>query len=292
MSISRFYNAAKIFGFKGFVQICLNRFLLRILNQLDRHTIRSYEIVYGLLQQGTNIIAKSDHIELMSTLNGRTYQFVLLKIGSDLQVYKQLILNEEYAPAIEIIKQYGIVPSTMLDAGANIGLATIYFKAFFPELQILAVEPSFYIYQRLRNHIGLNQLNDISTVNAAVWLFNTKLRIDKSFRDGLDWATRTVVSNGGDEQVDALDIPSLLVQRNFQTLDILKMDIEGAESEIFRDSESVESWLPKVRCLILEIHDEFNCRQRIVDILKAKNFRLFDSHEYTIAINLNIIEQE
>lgn len=289
MSIHQFYKAGRIFGRSGFTRIIISRILNRITKLLDRSVIRNYEITYALLKRGNSIRVEGSVIKLMYEINHRPYEFSLLKKGSDLQVFDQLILNKEYLSAIRIINNAGILPESMIDAGANIGLASLYFKAFYPQLDILAIEPSLQIYNRLDNHIRINKIDKVSAINGAVWRDNGKLRIENSFRDGLDWSTRTVKSAEGDLAVDAYDIPTLMAHLNVQVLDILKMDIEGAESDVFLNEETVQNWLPFVKCLIVEIHDEFDCRERIMDILSACKFTTHESKEYTIAINTPLV---
>lgn len=291
MAFLHFMNAAKSFGIIGFLQILLSRLMLRVLNKLDRHTIKNYEVLFSIIRQGTPIVSKKETIKLSYLINNNEHKFSLIKRGSDLQVFNQLILKKEYFEAIDLIKSNGINPISMLDAGANIGLATIYFKAFFPNLKVLAVEPSQQVYERMRHHILINKLKNVSSFNGAVWSKNTNLELDTSFRDKQDWSIRTISKKGKGAEIEALSIPSLMTRMNLQTLDILKMDIEGAESEIFANIETVEEWLSKVKCLIVEIHDEFNCREQILETLKSFNYKLFDTHEYTVAINRQYIRK-
>jgi FkbM family methyltransferase len=287
---SRFYFAAKLFGITGFIQIVISKLLMALHKLLNKLVLKNYAIINALLHQGVLVSKKNEIVDFCYKINDKDYSFSLIWYGSDLQVFEQLMLHNEYVPAIEILNEFGIKPSTMIDAGANIGLATIYFKAFFPDLSVLAIEPSTPIYVRAKTHFDNNQLTDVTTMNAAVWCENTRLQIDNSFGDGEDWATRTI--QGKDEQgtVDAFSIPTLLAKMNWQQVDILKMDIEGAESDVFRDRQEVENWLGLVQCLIIEIHDEFNCRNRIEHILKENQFKLFTTHEYTVAINGQLVK--
>jgi len=63
--------------------------------------------------------------------------------------------------------------------------------------------------------------------------------------DNSEWST-TVRECIDDEQADleALDIATLLSQSNYGKIDILKIDIEGAEKIVF--SRNFESWVNKV----------------------------------------------
>ena len=74
---------------------------------------------------------------------------------------------------------------------------------------------------------------------------------------------------GGGEKVDTTTIPSLLIQLNKSTIDILKMDIEGAEREVLRSGDS--NWLRNVRLLLLETHGD-EIEHEVMPILKLNGF--------------------
>lgn len=76
-------------------------------------------------------------------------------------------------------------------------------------------------------------------------------------------------------------------QNNFDCIDILKMDIEGAEKELFAASDL--SFLKHTKCIAIEIHDEFNCRNSIYQRLADYGFTRFNAGELTIGVNRNFL---
>jgi hypothetical protein len=70
-------------------------------------------------------------------------------------------------------------------------------------------------------------------------------------------------------------------------IDILKIDIEGSEKQVFTQVGASLDFLRITRCLVIEIHDEFNCREDIYNILTANHFEISEAGEMTIAINKN-----
>jgi len=72
-------------------------------------------------------------------------------------------------------------------------------------------------------------------------------------------------------------------------IDILKIDIEGAERFVFANKESAEKFLPLVKFIVLEIHDEYNIRDSTCSLLAKFNFSFFESGEFTIAVNNTLI---
>ena len=68
-------------------------------------------------------------------------------------------------------------------------------------------------------------------------------------------------------------------------MDILKIDIEGSEKQIFTSPVANFNFLKSTKCIAIEIHDEFDCREEICNILTDYGFVLFNQGELTIGIN-------
>ena len=56
----------------------------------------------------------------------------------------------------------------IIDAGANIGMATLYFKFLYPKAKIIAFEPFGATFAVLMDNIELNNLKDVRLVNSAL----------------------------------------------------------------------------------------------------------------------------
>jgi len=78
-------------------------------------------------------------------------------------------------------------------------------------------------------------------------------------------------------------------QRNWETIDILKLDIEGAEKNVFE--KNFEKWLPKVKILIIEFHDRMieGCSSTALKALSYYNFCSESKGENTIFYNQEFI---
>ena len=77
-------------------------------------------------------------------------------------------------------------------------------------------------------------------------------------------------------------------KNNLKSITLLKIDIEGAERFIFDDNVDL-SFLSITKVIAIEIHDEFQIREKIYSILKKNNFHLFESGELTIGINTKLL---
>lgn len=145
----------------------------------------------------------------------------------------------------------------IIDAGAHIGLATIYFKWLYPEAKITAFEPNPELFKLLERNVNENKLTNVTLVPAAL----SKHRGTASlWVDATDWKWWSVGSlkpgawNG--EQKDQKEIVVETVKlydfvQKMDRVDLLKMDIEGAESQVIR---GLREQLDKVTELIFEFH--------------------------------------
>ena len=103
--------------------------------------------------------------------------------------------------------------------------------------------------------------------------------------DGREWATQVRESNGreDDATVEGWDIPSLLELAGGREIDLLKVDIEGSELEIFDNNSS--RWLPKVRNICIELHGP-DCEKAFLRALGDFDYDLERAGELTICWNL------
>ncbi len=199
---------------------------------------------------------------------------------SDLAVFKQIMIEEEYAPVLEVFDELQTAPKTVLDLGANIGLTSLYLKAHYPDAQVVALEPSASTLERLRKIAQLNH-TDLDTLGAGIWSSDGELSVSRKFRDGEDWSV-TLVEQPGPKTVRVYSMLSLLSKLGWDRVDFLKIDVEGGEFEVF-SAKSDLSWLSKIDVLAIEIHDEVGPRSSIETLLKQEGFTLAHAGELTIA---------
>jgi FkbM family methyltransferase len=137
----------------------------------------------------------------------------------------------------------------VLDCGANIGLATLYFKRLYPGARVTAYEADPDICAVLSRNLRRNGCADVEVVNAAVWTGDGPV----AFRcDGADsGAVDSVagISSGRTATVPGVRLRSVLAEGE---VSLLKLDIEGGEEDVLRDSFDA---LRNVRVLLLDLHE-------------------------------------
>jgi FkbM family methyltransferase len=146
---------------------------------------------------------------------------------------------------------------TIVDAGANIGAASLYFRHRYPDSTIIAIEPDPENFSVLRSNLGQSSAH---LHQAALWPVPAQLSLD--FSIPAECAVRTLEPQitAGKEQISPFSlVPTLTPQeliKSYGTIDLFKIDIEGAESLLFSPDHDL-SWLSEVGILVIELHDRY-----------------------------------
>jgi FkbM family methyltransferase len=160
----------------------------------------------------------------------------------------------------------------VVDAGASIGLAAILFANLFPAAHIVCLEPHPVNFELLRMNTA--PYPNIIPVWAGVWNSHAPLRILNA--DGPTYGYRTAVAvEGSDGSIPGMSVPELIESIGEDRISLLKVDIEGAESEVF--SEGTTSWLSKVDAIMIELHEHLSpgCSQSFYRALVPYSFRTY-----------------
>lgn len=215
-----------------------------------RNGVRSAKYIYqwGIFE-GTKIflsVSKSGALSSFSIPNIRA-EFYLRPGTSDVSVFDHVFVDKEYELG-STVKD----PKFIIDAGANIGCTSVYFANKYPNAKIVAVEPEQSNFELLVKNC--KPYPNITPIQAAVWKNKAILRIENPNAD--NWSFR--VEETEDEKWTGISIPALtildlMLLEEHETIDILKIDIESGEKEVFESG--YEKWLPKVNVLITELHD-------------------------------------
>lgn len=189
-------------------------------------------------------------------------------------LWKEIFVNEDYKIDLDKPDPY------VLDVGAHIGTATIYFKTLYPKAEILAFEPNPNTAKLLRSNIEANNLKDVAVIEAAVWKKEGKipLYIDTVNENPWTWGD-SLVENIWSSKTPPTPIKVKSVRLSSylgRPIDLLKLDIEGVEEEVVRECSDK---LSVVKNLILEYHgtpktNSANGFEEIVRILEGVGFKL------------------
>jgi FkbM family methyltransferase len=169
---------------------------------------------------------------------------VTLRLGtSDIAMFDQAFRRAPFAWT------FAEPPQTIVDAGAYIGLSAVKLAARYPGALIIAVEPDAENFELLTKNTA--SFPNVRPVRAALWTHSGEISLADPGRGA--WGLQVTEPDSTGERIRAITLDELLREHDLAQVDLLKMDIEGSEKEIFADPES---WLPAVRAIYAVLHDK------------------------------------
>ena len=156
----------------------------------------------------------------------------------------------------------------IVDAGANIGLFTVLCQNINRCAKYICIEPESSNCILLKKNVKEKS----KIYKKALWNKEANLLIDGS--DGGDWGftVKEIDGNCNENAVGAISMLGLMKLEKVSRINILKMDIEGSEYEVF--DETAETWIDCIDCLIIEIHDgiRVGCSRRVMENMEQHGF--------------------
>ena len=170
---------------------------------------------------------------------GKPVKFVVGSL-SDLLVLRDTFLFDDFGA-------YSGDPRLIVDLGSNIGASVVYFRRRFPASRIVAVEPDPHAFELLRRNTaaydGIELRNVAVTAEPGpVTLYQHQESWVSSLHSG--WQGAAPITVQGET------LGAILRDAGVDQVDLLKMDVEGAEFQILPAFER----LPDVQALICEVH--------------------------------------
>jgi FkbM family methyltransferase len=197
---------------------------------------------------------------------------------SDTFTFAEILLRKGYESMLEGLRRPA---TTWVDIGAHVGLATLYASAACPGMRGICLEPVAESAALLRRNIANNGL-PFTVVEAAVGdggaarLFKTgwwsscttqpevaALRLGNIRRPEHTHALQS-------ELVPTITIGTLLDTCDLDTVDLMKIDAEGAEAVLFA---TPEPWMRRVGRICLDLHARYVETARVERVLTEVGFR-------------------
>jgi len=158
--------------------------------------------------------------------------------------------------SVFVREDYGVelspAPATIIDAGAYVGFSAIYFAEKYPAATILALEPEPSNFALLVLNVA--SYPNIIPLEQALWYRDC--RLDLHDPGAGHWAFYVTPDESHAirprAQVEAVTVRTLMERFAFNHVDLLKIDVEGAEKEIF---EHAGDWIEHVGAIFTELHD-------------------------------------
>jgi FkbM family methyltransferase len=172
-----------------------------------------------------------------------TRHSIHLRLGtSDFCAYKDVFIRDDkrYDPDLPAFD-----PSVIVDAGAHIGMASLRFACHYPHATIIAIEPEPSNFTFLCRNSA--PYKNIIPVEAALWKEDGEVGLEAS---NVHPKGAFQIAESGKTRVRAITVPTLMKEMNIGFIDLLKVDIEGAEKEVFEACD----WIEDVGIIAIELH--------------------------------------
>lgn len=235
----------------------------------------SQALGWGATLRNVAAIAFSGGDRLL-TVPGLTGKIRVRANDSDLVMFEQVFVGGDYD------FDFGFEPATIIDAGANAGYATLFFHRRHPAAKIIAVEPDPTTFETLaQNTAGIAQ---VRAIRGGLWSGRQALAIANPDAPKCMVSLRPAGAPG-DGNIEGYGVADLMRIAGTGIIDVLKMDIEGGELEVF--TANAAEWLPKVRVLMVELHDRLRpgCAEAFYAAIRGMHFSQWQKGDVVAIIN-------
>ncbi len=178
----------------------------------------------------------------------------------------------------------------IFDVGSNIGIATLFFKSFYPNAAIYSFEPDPDTFSLLDSNIRENNLTSVFRTKAGLsdfdgksmlyvphWSNGSSSILQEKIEIERGYASQCFAlpeSNIKEKEIDVIKCSDFIRKHNIERIDLLKIDAEGSEESIIND---LRNRLDIIDFVVMEFHfskDLFNKNSlgRIISVLERADF--------------------
>ncbi len=224
-------------------------------------------------------------ILLSDSYNHKKLKLYVKDYSSDLFIYDRIFVEKEYEIVPKLLKSRKIKPKMMLDCGCNIASTPIFMNMYFDNLRYICIEPDSSNIEQAHKNLQINNITNYKLYHKGIWSSKQMRYINRNAVDGLN-RDYYLVDTITDTPIETISIADIIFENEIDIIDFLKLDIEGIEEELFKNTpESDYRWLDQVRILSINIHDELECRENILKVLSDRHFEIKQEGELTLGIN-------
>ncbi len=157
----------------------------------------------------------------------------------------------------------------ILDCGANVGLASLFFRRIYPQASITAYEADPALFAILNTNLKANGASGVDTRHAALWTSTGSLTFQCEGSDSGMIGSLPGAIDGTSTTVPSLRLRDVIDEG---PIDLLKLDIEGAEDAVLADCEPV---LHRVKAIVMDLHEfdpSVRTTPRVLELLTRAGF--------------------
>lgn len=227
------------------------------------------------------------NIKIKTSKTGKD-SFYVRPFTTDKYLVNNLLLDNGEYDFIYLDKYSWIKNSqVIIDAGACIGMFSRMINKICKNSTIIAIEPETNNFNLLVKNT--KKYNNIICKKNGLWNKKCNLIVEESSNGAWGFTVKEA-KNNEKYDINAISIENIINEYKIDTIDILKLDIEGSEVEVF--DKNCERWLNKVKVCIIEFHERKRPKssKKIINIMKKNNFDYFIYTENYVFIKKELIE--
>jgi FkbM family methyltransferase len=248
-------------------------------NKLSTFVRLTYK--YGLI--------KSLGLILWHKIKIKDFEIEIRKGTSDLIVFQQVFLLPNYNLASIVDRLFKEKKLTIVDLGANVGFFSIKSLLDFNINKIYSFEPEFSNINQFEKNTKFVPKESLEIIKCAI--SDLKGYANFTMETGSEWSARIDEdSSKNNYKVETVVYSDYLEEKKLDYIDILKIDIEGAERFLFSDKEKCQ-FIKNTGIVIIELHESYSpgCSR---DFFSAINhwlpkWRMYIRGENIVIVNLS-----
>ncbi|MBT2619725.1 FkbM family methyltransferase [Chryseobacterium sp. ISL-6] len=203
----------------------------------------------------------------------KRFDTYLRTFKGDIDIFYEIFWKETYKEHLQFLVND---PKIIVDLGAHIGMTSMYLSLKYPNSKIYSVEASQENFEILKTNT--KSFTNIVCLNAAAHFEDGTLKFG-----GDELSYNQKVSEQG-ILTKALSMGSIMKSYDIEKIDLLKIDIEGAEIELLSKNNS---WLQKVENIVIEIHPPYDAKSLNNDI-EPYNFSIKNQRKDVLFVNKSL----
>lgn len=202
-------------------------------------------------------------------LNGYTFHF-------NHEIEFRYLYEEIFKKYIYYV-QLDYLNPRIIDCGAHIGMATMYFKSMYPDARITAFEPEPPNLELLMKNLEVNKMDtNVEVIPKAVWSSEGQMELHVDADEENHWSSTSSLFKGSwtTKQPTAPIVVETVRLSSYlnEPIDILKLDVEGAETEVLKECRDQ---LVNVKHMFVEFHaTRLHRPEEVVTLLLNAGFKL------------------
>ena len=162
----------------------------------------------------------------------------------------------------------------IIDCGSHFGQSIIYFKMMYPKSKIVCFEPDGHTFTILKENIESNRIQNVEMHNKAVSDYEGEIDFYNIKENQSSVVMSTIkerVPNGKKNIVEATRLSNFIND----SIDFLKMDIEGAELSVLKELKKSNK-LCYIKQMVIEYHHHIKEHEdnfsHVLEILEDADF--------------------